>query len=96
MARSSNWGGARRGAGRPRKSRGAFIAGAVDIWPAAELVDASEATVEALARLHTRRALVTLLLIAERGSDEDVRVSAAAKLLDIADLGALRRPPRRY
>ena len=70
---------------------------ASEFWPAAELVDASEATVEALARSCTRAALITLLLIAERGSDEGVRVSAASKLLDIARrLGALQRPQRRY
>ena len=67
---------------------------ASEVWPAAELVEASPATVEALARLHTRAALTTLLLIAERGSDEGVRVSAASRLLDIAELSALRRPPR--
>jgi hypothetical protein len=95
-AKSSTWGGRRPGAGRPRKPRGALITGASDVWQAAELVEASPATVEALARLHTRAALTTLLLIAERGSDELVRVSAASRLLDIAELGALRRPPRRY
>ena len=66
-----------------------------DVGAAAELVEASAATVEALARLHTRDALTTLLLIAERGSDEGVRVSAASRFLEIAErLGALRRPPR--
>ena len=57
------------GAGRPRKPRGAPVKVASEVWPAAELVEASAATVEALARLHTRDALTTLLLIAERGSD---------------------------
>ena len=68
---------------------------ASEVWPAAELVTASPATVEALARLHTRAALTTLLLIAERGSDETVRVSAASRFLEIAErLGAVRRPRR--
>jgi hypothetical protein len=93
--KSSNWGGARPGAGRPRKPRGVLLSAESDVWPAAELVEASAATVEALARLHTRAALTTLLLIAERGSDEGVRVSAASRFLEIAvRLGALRRPPR--
>ena len=82
------------GAGRPRKPRGVPITAASEVWPAADLVEASPATVEVLARLQTRAALTTLLLIAERGSDEGVQVSAASKLLDIAELGALRRPPR--
>jgi hypothetical protein len=64
------------------------ITGASDVWPAADLVDASAATVEALARSYTKAALVTLALIAERGSDEGVRVSAATRLLDIAELDA--------
>jgi hypothetical protein len=93
-AKSSNWGGRRPGAGRPRKPRGVPITAASEVWPAADLVEASPATVEVLARLQTRAALTTLLLIAERGSDEGVQVSAASKLLDIAELGALRRPPR--
>jgi hypothetical protein len=92
--KSSNWGGARAGAGRPRKPRDVLVSAASDVWPAAELVTASPTTVEALERLHTRAALTTLLLIAERGSDEGVRVSAATRLLDIAELGAPRRPRR--
>ena len=94
-AKSSNWGGRRPGAGRPRKPRGAPVTVASEVWPAAELVDASLVIVEALARSCTRAALMTLLLIAEWGSDEGVRVSAAGKFLDIARrLGALRRPRR--
>jgi hypothetical protein len=88
------WGGARPGAGRPRKPRGVLVSAASDVWPAVDLVTASPTTVEALARLRTRDALTTLLLIAERGSDEGIRVSAASRFLEIAErLGALRRPP---
>jgi hypothetical protein len=59
------------------------------------LLDASLATVEAMAQLHSKAALVTLLAIAQRGSDELIRVRAARAVLEIATrLGALQTPLR--
>ncbi len=90
--RSSNWGGRRPGAGRPRKPVIAPVASG--IWPPPDRVEA--ATVEAMARSCTRAALITILAIAQRGSTDEVRILAEpSKFLDVARrLGALRRPPQ--
>ena len=90
--KSSNWGGRRPGAGRPRKPR---VMVACDVWPETESVEASAESVTKLARSRSAAALLTIIAIAQRSSDEGVRVLAASRFLDIAErLGALRRPPR--
>jgi hypothetical protein len=92
--KNPGWGGARRGAGR-KSSPVAVITGVPDVWPTTELVEASPATVEALAKCHTRDAVETLNHIAQRGRTEGLRVLAASKLLDVAErLGVLRRSRR--
>ena len=68
---------------------------ACDVWPETESVEASAENVTKLARSCSRAALLTIIAIAQRSTDEEVRVLAAGKFLDIARrLGALRRPPR--
>ena len=88
-----NWGGARPGSG-PKKRPVTVVTAPAETWPAGPLT-ASVGTVDGLAQLYSRGAMLTLAALAERGANELIRVRAAARLIDIAaQLGALGRPRR--
>ena len=77
--RSENWGGARPGAGRPRRTADVTVA---PISTPAEAVDEPIENVETVAAAHAMNALAVLVAQLRSGANEPAKIAAANAILD--------------
>ena len=87
--RSKNWGGARPGAGRPRRTADVAVA---PISTPAEAVDEPIENVETVAAAHAMNALAALVRQLTLGKSEPAKIVAANAILDRA-LGGRQSTP---